>query len=223
MRAGGHRHGRMPYLLRLQDVSIEGYILPRLNAMVANGEALHAHVRGRDEAVRLFGACVAGLAGAGSAGWVVTELQREMTATLAAFAAAGLIARGTWSQHAAGLVRAALSVMAATLRAQCQPVDAARGAAGAAGASEGGGLCGWLVLLLRVVAPAVSCETGARELTLDASLARVLVEAAVAGGREGGKAGAEVVAGSLHVLACALVVCINTDHELVRVVCACRH
>ena len=88
VRAGGYKEGTMPYLKRLVEVSVEGYVLHRLNKMVEEGADMSALVHA-EEAQALFAACVGGVLACKESTWRCSALQREMVCTVAALARAG--------------------------------------------------------------------------------------------------------------------------------------
>jgi hypothetical protein len=88
VRAGGYKEGTLPYLKRLVEVSVEGYVLHRLNKMVEEGADMSALVHAED-AGALFSACVCGVLACKESTWRCSALQREMVCTLAALARAG--------------------------------------------------------------------------------------------------------------------------------------
>jgi len=230
VRRGGYKDGQMEYLQRLSQVSCEGYILHRLNKLASEGRDLSLEVEGVD-AARLFSACVGGVVRAKEGNWVASGLQRDMpyhmVCTIAELARAGVITRHLWSQNAEALVQSLLSLMIECLR-QNESLRGGRGggdSGAVSGGAEGqwgeGGLRVWLHMLLRAAAPAVSCDAAAH-LLAHPSMVRVLVEAAVEGAKEGGIMGEEVLAGSLHVLASAMLLSVNTQHGTpLLLLCAC--
>ena len=98
----------MPYLKRLGEVSVEGYVLHRLNKMVEEGADMSALVHAED-AGALFSACVGGVLACKESTWRCSALQREMVCTVAALARAGtrvareLVCKGCESCTGAGL------------------------------------------------------------------------------------------------------------------------
>jgi hypothetical protein len=236
VRRGGYSGGVMPYLQRLSAVSVQGYVLHRLNQMVADGADLSLLVDAQDVPA-LFSACVAGLAaGDHAAARSCSTLQRDMVYTLGELARAGLVARGLWSEKAEGLLQTLFAHMMVALRpnetapmadslASARPDGRKDGDGRGRAAKENGeqeeggvkGVCGWLHGLLQAAAPAVSCDTAAPALA-HSSMVRVLVEVAAHGERQGGKAGDDVAAGSLHLLGCAIKLCQGTQHELIHLI-----
>jgi hypothetical protein len=217
VRCGAYKEGTMPYLERMGQVSVDGFNLQRLNAMVADGEGMDVYVKG-EEAPRLFTACVQALVCGGDKGAVGTSLQREIVCTLGEFARSGLISRAMWAQNAESLMDSLLSLMHVSVQ---KGSSGHRGNQASEALGDGEGkdvsraedeeVCTWLHRLLRVATPAVSCQAAAY-LVAKPSLARILVATAMLGSRSSGALGPEVLAGSLHVLGCAFILCIRTEH-----------
>jgi hypothetical protein len=185
----GYREGRMAYLQRLSAVSVEGFILHRLNKMAAEGAEVWREVDPGD-AARLFTGCVAGVSRSTTptCSFSLSDscLEGQMICAIAELARAGLISKTLWSEHAQTLVLALLSIMVESLKGQ---TDEACVGGGATGRGVGGsiqrthpdgkwgekGLCGWLHTLLRAAAPAASFEAAAPLLSKP-PFVRVLVQ-----------------------------------------------
>ena len=222
VRRGGYNEDVMPYLKRLADESVRGYILHRLNRMVSDGADLSLHVDTQD-APGLFIACVEGLAKDGAAPRC-SNLQREMVYTIGEMARAGIIARGLWADKAQNLVQALFSYMVESLpeteamaSSKTSSTELDGDARERRGAGSVKGSCSWLQRLLQAAAPAVSCDTCAPGLA-HSSVVRVLVEAAVVGERQADQVGEDLTAGALHVLGCAISICQGTKHELIHLI-----
>jgi hypothetical protein len=187
----GYREGQMAYLKRLSAVSVEGFILHRLNRMAAEGAEVWKEVDHGD-AARLFTGCVAGVSHSTSPTCSLSLsdscLEGQMICAIAELARAGLISRTLWSENAQTLLQALLSIMKESLKGQ---TDEACVGGVATGTGVGGststqrtqpdgkwgekGLCGWLHTLLRAAAPAASLEAAAPLLSKP-PFVRVLVQ-----------------------------------------------
>ena len=177
----GYREGRMAYLQQLAQVSVEGFILHRLNKMAAEGAEVWQEVA-VDDAARLFTACVAGVLRSSNSdfpsGPCCSSLEGQMICAIAELARAGLIPKTLWSEHAESLVQALFTIMIQSHKAR-DALVAGQAAERSADSRQNwqsssstmstapdetwgeGGFCGWLLTLLRAAAPAASLDVAA--------------------------------------------------------------